>query len=198
MDWARKWLIDFNARKAQLVSFDQSNNAGAIDLEIDGSVFEGKSSFKMLGLPFSAKLDWDSYVVSVAKTVSQKIGVLTHSMKLLSPKVPLYLYKSTILPCMKYCCHVWDGAPSCYKNSYVGLFVHHHHLLLLLNPLAPHQNAESLSYRYYVGSFPCTDKLLNSLPIECFPLTYDQSDFQSRINHGTITGTGITCKEILL
>ena len=125
-------------------------------------------------------------------------GVLTHSMKLLSPKVPLYLYKSTMLPCMKYCCHVWDGAPSCYKNTYVGLFVHHHHLLLLLNPLAPHQNAESLSYRYYVGSFPCTDKLLNSLPIECFPLTYDQSDFQSRINHGTITGTGITCKEILL
>ena len=24
------------------------------------------------------------------------------------------LYKSTIQPCMKYCCHVWAGAPSCY------------------------------------------------------------------------------------
>ena len=31
-----------------------------------------------------------------------------------SPKVALYLYKSTIRLCMEYCCHVWAGAPSCY------------------------------------------------------------------------------------
>ena len=35
-------------------------------------------------------------------------------MKFLSPEVNLYLYKSTILPCMEYCCPVWAGAPSCY------------------------------------------------------------------------------------
>ena len=35
-------------------------------------------------------------------------------MKFLSPEVALYLYKSTIRPCMEYCCHVWAGAPSCY------------------------------------------------------------------------------------
>ena len=35
-------------------------------------------------------------------------------MKFLSPKVALYLYKSTIRSCMEYCCHVWAGAPSCY------------------------------------------------------------------------------------
>ena len=31
VDWGRKWLLDFNAGKTQLVSFDQSNNTGAID-----------------------------------------------------------------------------------------------------------------------------------------------------------------------
>ena len=35
-------------------------------------------------------------------------------MKLLSPEVALYLYKSTIQPCMGCCCHAWPGAPSCY------------------------------------------------------------------------------------
>ena len=35
-------------------------------------------------------------------------------MKFLSPEVALYLYKSTIRPCMEYCCHIWAGAPSCY------------------------------------------------------------------------------------
>ena len=26
----------------------------------------------------------------------------------------LLCYKSTIRPCVEYCCHVWAGAPSCY------------------------------------------------------------------------------------
>ena len=41
------WLVDFNAGKTQLVSFDQSNNTGAIDMKMDGSVLEEKSSVKM-------------------------------------------------------------------------------------------------------------------------------------------------------
>ena len=40
MDWGRKWLVDFNARKIQLVSFDRSNNIGAVDVKLDGSVLE--------------------------------------------------------------------------------------------------------------------------------------------------------------
>ena len=55
-DWGRKWLVDFHAGKSQLVSFDQSNNTAAIDVKMDGSVHEEKSSFKMLGLTFFSKL----------------------------------------------------------------------------------------------------------------------------------------------
>ena len=36
------------------------------------------------------------------------------SIKFLSRKVALCLYKSAIHPCMEYCCHIWAGAPSCY------------------------------------------------------------------------------------
>ena len=113
MDWGRKWLVDFNAGKTQLLSFDRSNN-GSIDMKMDGSVLEEKSSFKMLALTFSSKLDWASYIISIAKTASKKIGALIRSMKFLSPEVALYFYKSTIRPCMEYCCHVWARAPSFY------------------------------------------------------------------------------------
>ena len=113
MDWG-KWLVDVNAVKTQLVSFNWSNNNGSVDVKMDGSVLEEKSSFKMLGWTFFSKLDWDSYIISIAKTASKKIGALIHSMKFLSPEVALYLYKSTIHPYMEYCCHVWVGAPSCY------------------------------------------------------------------------------------
>ena len=106
VDWGKKWLVDFNAGKTQLVLFDRSNNNGSIDVIMDGSVLEEKSSFKMLGLTFSSKLDWGSYIISIAKTASKKIGALIRSMKFLSPEVALYLYKSTIRSCMEYCCQV--------------------------------------------------------------------------------------------
>ena len=40
----------------------------------------------------------------------------------------------------------------------------------------------------YVNSFfPCTARFWNSLPIECFPLTYDLNGFKSRINRHLLT-----------
>ena len=53
----KKWLVDFNAGKTQLVSFDQCND-GSIDVKMDGSVLEEKSSSEMMRLTFSSKLDW--------------------------------------------------------------------------------------------------------------------------------------------
>ena len=94
--------------------FDQSNNTGGIDVNMDRSVLDEKSFFKMLGLTFSYKLDLDSYIISFAKAASRKIGAFTRFMKFFSFEVALYLYKSTTRPCMEYCGHVWAGAPSCY------------------------------------------------------------------------------------
>ena len=207
-------------------------------MKMDGSVLEDKTSFKMLGLTFSSKLDWGSYIVSIAKTASKKIGALIRSMKFLSPEVALYLYKSTIRPCMEYCCHVWAGAPSCYLELLDKLQKRicrtvGPSLAASLEPLAHCRNVASLSlfYRYYFGRcsselaqlvplpysrgrstrysdrlhdfsvtiprcykdvyvnsfFPRAARLWNSLPIECFPLTYDLSGFKSRINRYLLT-----------
>ena len=204
---------------------------------MDWTVLEEKSSFKILSLTFSSKLNWGSYIISIAKTVSKKVGALIHSMKFLSAEVALYLYKSTIRPCMEYCCHVWAGAPSCYLELLGKLQKRicrtvGPSLSASLEPLAHHRNVASLSlfYRHYFGrcsselaqlvplpfcqgrstrysdrlhfcvtiprcyknvyvdSFlPCTSRLWNSLPIECFPLTYDLSGFKSRINRHILT-----------
>ena len=53
VDWVKKWLVDFNAGKTQLVSFDRSNNTGSIDVKMDGSVLGEKPSFRMLELTSS-------------------------------------------------------------------------------------------------------------------------------------------------
>ena len=73
LDWDKKWLVDFNAGKTQLVLFDRSNSNGSIDVKNNVSVLDEKSYFKMLRLTFSSKLDWGSYIISIAKTASKKL-----------------------------------------------------------------------------------------------------------------------------
>ena len=89
VDWGKKWFVDLNAGKTQLVLFDRPNNTGSIDVKMDGFILDGKSSFKMLRLNFSSKLDWVSYIISIAKTASKKIGSLIRPMTFLSPEVAL-------------------------------------------------------------------------------------------------------------
>ena len=181
------------------------------------------------------------YFQIIAKTTSKKIGALICFMKFLSSEVALYLYKSTIQSCVKYCCHAWAGAPSCYLELLYNIQKQicrtvGASLAASLQALA-HWNVASLwllslFYRYYFGRcsselaeqvplpyswgrsthysdrlhdfsitiprrykdvyvnsfFPCPAILWNSLPIECFPLTYDLNGFMSRINR-LITGS---------
>ena len=132
--------------------FDQSNNTGAIDVKIGGSILEQKSSFKMLGLTFSSKLDRGSYIISTADTAFKKTGALICFM-FFPPEVALYLYKFTIRSCMEYCCHVWAGAPNFYLelldklrkriSRTVGP-----HLLPLLNPWVPRPYSQGKSTHY--------------------------------------------------
>ena len=113
---------------------------------------------------------WGSDFISIAKTAFKKIGALILSMKLFSPEVALYLYKSTIRPCMEYCCHVWAGAPSCYLELLDKLQKRicrtvGPSLAASLEPLAHHRNVASLSllYRYYFGR--CSSELDQLVPL---------------------------------
>ena len=124
----------------------------------------------MLGLTFFSKLDWDSHITSIAKTVSKKIGALIRSLKFLSPEVALYLYKSIICQIMEYVCHVWAGAPSCYLKlldklqKWICMTVSTS-LADSLGPLAHRQNIASLIlfYRYYFGRY--SSKLAQLVPL---------------------------------
>ena len=77
--------------------FGRSNNTDVIiDVRMDWSILEKKSSFKMPGLIFSSNLDRGCYIISIPRTTSKKIVALIHSMKFLFPETALYLCKSSI------------------------------------------------------------------------------------------------------
>ena len=127
----------------------------------------------MLGLSFSSKLDWGSYIISIARTASKKIGALIGSVRFLSPKIVLYLYKSSIRPCMEHCCHVWAGAPIFYSEL---LEKPQKRIFRAVGPsrasslknVAHRQNVVSLSLfcRYYVGR--CLSELAELVPLSYF------------------------------
>ena len=106
MVWDKKWLVDLNVEKNQLVVFDSSNKSGAVDVKMDVENEWVCSWGKINGLTFSSKLSWGSYIISIAKTAYKKIGALIRSVKFPSPEFVLYLNKSTIRLlrlCMEYC-----------------------------------------------------------------------------------------------
>ena len=91
-------------------------------------------------------------------------------MKFLSPEVALYLYKSTIRPCMDYRCHVWAGVPGCYLELLDKLQKRISRtvgpsLAASLEPLGHRQNVASLSlfFRYYFGR--CSSELAQLVPL---------------------------------
>ena len=71
-------------------------------------------SFKMFKLSFSFKFDWNSYIISSAKTVSKKNGTLICSIRFLSPDVALCLCQFAIRSYMEYCCQIWTDVPGFY------------------------------------------------------------------------------------
>ena len=108
----------------------------------------------MLGLTFSSKLGRVSYIISIAKTASKKIGALIRSVKFLFLEAVLYLYKSTIRPCMEYYYNVWAGALIFYLELLDKLQKRIcravvSSLVASLEPLVHRQNVAS--FRYYFG-----------------------------------------------
>ena len=118
---------------AQLFSFDRYHNSslnyfGAIDVKIDGSVLEEKSSDSETFL----------YLLNLIRALASSLLLkllprkLVRSMKFLSREAALYLYKSTIQPSMESCfihglvliTASWICWISC-RNGYIELLVLH-------------------------------------------------------------------------
>ena len=103
--FVNKWLNDFNTGKTPFFPIHRSSDPGAINVKMQVYVRDEKSSFKMLGLSSIFELEWDSYTVSIAKTTLRKFEPWFYKI---SFELLLYLYQSSIRPCMEYCIHVLD------------------------------------------------------------------------------------------
>ena len=93
-------------------------NSGAIDVIMNRSLLEENNFLNCFDYLSSLNLI-GTLTLSVLhlQTTSKKIEASFYSMKYFSFEVALYLFKSTIWPCMEYCFNVWVGAPRCYWDT---------------------------------------------------------------------------------
>ena len=116
-------------------------------------------------------MNWGSYIISIAKSTSKKIGASIRSVKFLSPEVALRLLCISVnLPYDKYCCHIWAGTPSCDLEVLDKLQKRicrtvGPSLAVFLEPLAHHRNIASLIlfYRHYFCR--CSSELAQLVPL---------------------------------
>ena len=197
------WLLDLNLISETLWTGAES------DLSI--SVVEKLNYFHLTGLITPVLLMWKWMGLFLRKdnilrcwgwlSLLNWIGALTfylllkvlprnwsldlfYSMNFLSPEVTLYIYKSTIQPYMKHCCHVWAGACGCYLELLDKLQKPMSRtvspsLAVSLEPLAHHQNVATLSlfYRYYFSR--CSSELAELVPL---PFSWERSTFSYRLH----------------
>ena len=95
-------------------------------------------------------------------------------MEFFSSEAALYLYRSTIRPCMEYRCHVWAGVLRCYLQLLDKLQKRicrtvGSSLAASLKPLAHRQNvaSSSVSCRYQFGR--CSSELVELVPLPYYP-----------------------------
>ena len=170
VEWGEKWLVTFNATKTKLLSFNRRRCYDPCSISMNGKQLEESDSLRLLGITFTPKLDWKSYVQSIAKQASQRVGSLFRSQRYLTKDALLYLYKTSIRPCMEYCSHLWSGAPKAgcldlldrvqkRMLNLIGVDLAHR-----LDPLSHRRDVASLSlfYKYYHGH--CSQELNGLVP----------------------------------
>ena len=112
VEWGKKWLVTFNASKTKLLSINRFSSPILPSVSMEGTSLPESDSFRLLGTTLSNEFSWKSYIVSVAKSAAMKVGSLLRCKGFFTQETILYLYKSTIRPCIEYCCHLWAGAPT--------------------------------------------------------------------------------------
>ena len=139
VDWGRKWLVDFKARKTQLVSFEWSNSSGAIDVKINGPFLEENHLLRCwdwLSLPDWIRAFTLSLLLKLPVTKSELWFVLWSFFLLrllcISINLPyVYAWNTVVMSGLALLFATWNCWIS-YKNGYEGQFVLH--FLPLWNP----------------------------------------------------------------
>ena len=120
LDWSRKWLVDFNAEKAQVVSFDWSHNFGTTDVQIVLVLKKNHLLRWWQGLPLQNWV-WTLTLSLLLKLYPWKLEPWFVIGSLFLLRLLFFFINMSYRRCIEYCCHIFSFTASSYFDAYFDI-----------------------------------------------------------------------------
>jgi hypothetical protein len=107
--WAKKWKVNFNQTKTELMILSRKTNPTVYPLFFDNVCLQPIDCHKHLGVILQNDCKWDSHIKSIITKCRLLINCLRSYKYRLSRRALENIYKSYILPHFDYADVLWDG-----------------------------------------------------------------------------------------
>ena len=107
--WAKRWKVDFNASKTELLTISNKTEPETRPLVFDGMTLVESQNHKHLGVILQNNCKWDCHITSLIAKVRTQVACLKSHKYKLSRKALETMYKAFILPHFDYSDIVWDN-----------------------------------------------------------------------------------------
>ena len=115
MAWEKKWLMEFNPSKSEILSVIKKRSLTAYSYTLNRVI-----SAYYLGLTITSDLNWNKHINNITARANQSLGFVKRNVKTRSRLIKTKVYKALVRPRLEYCSTVWDPHSKCATYSAFG------------------------------------------------------------------------------
>ena len=108
MAWEKKWLMEFNPSKCEILSVTRKRSPTAYSYTLHGHTLNRVKSTKHLGLPITSDLNWNKHINNITARANPSLSFVKRNVKTRSRLIETKVYKALERPRLEYCSTVWD------------------------------------------------------------------------------------------
>ena len=106
--WEKKWDMEFNPSKCQVIHITKSKTPIKNNYFLHGIQLESVPSAKYLGIDVSEDLSWSPHINRICKKANQTLGFLRRNLKIKNESVKAMAFKTLVRPQLEYASVVWS------------------------------------------------------------------------------------------
>ena len=106
--WAKKWGMEFNAKKCEIMCISRSSKPLQHLYSIGGDILSDVHKAKYLGITLPDTLSWSPYVSETVNKASGKIAFLRHNLHQCPQRLKEQAYLTLVRSVLEYAASVWD------------------------------------------------------------------------------------------
>lgn len=107
-DWETRWLMEFHAKKCQILTITRKKNPIKHDYVLHGQILTHVQSAKYLGCTLNSQLDWGQHIHNITNKANGTLAFLRRNLNIGSNRVKSQAYHSFVRPIVEYASTVWD------------------------------------------------------------------------------------------